>query len=194
MLRIHDVVNVVSGTPQFRIAETLDPAAPVYKFYSQADLELDLKGLSTDAPAGKQVRTFDNVRLLAAGEIVFSLISGMAAVVQPARNGRLLTQNYAVLYPSQAIDGRYLVYLLNESQLVRRQLYIGQQGSITIKFSMRQLGDLNLPALPPLEMQKCIGDLYFSQLKLEALKKRVSELETAFVLESMRKAEQSWTS
>ena len=44
MLRIHDVVNVVSGTPQFRIAETLDPAAPVYKFYSQADLELDLKG------------------------------------------------------------------------------------------------------------------------------------------------------
>ena len=194
MLRMNDFVEVESGTPQFRIAETADSAAPVYTFYSQGDLEDDLKGVSNKGAANKQIRTFDNVKTLAPGEVVFSLLSGVAAIIQPAHAGYLLTQNYAVLLPSRAIDPRYLVYVLNEDRYVKRQLHIGQQGSITMKFTMKQLDDLRLPALPSLERQECIGDLYLNQLKLEALKKRVSELETVYVLESMRKAGQPWTS
>lgn len=193
-MNITDVVEFKSGTPQFRISEEAGTGVPVYAFYTQADYEADLRGLSEQQPAGKYIRTCDVVCTATAGDVVFSLLSGAAAIVQPERNDRLLTQNYVVLVPSAAIDACYLVYLLNECHSIRHQLHVGQQGSITMKYTLKQLRELKLPSLPPKETQQLIGQLYLDQLKLDALRKRVSELETTLVLESIRKADQQWTS
>lgn len=190
MQHIGTVAVIVSGTPQFRIVEDPSATAPIYCFYSQADLEADLRNLSTAQAERKKIRTFDDVVVAAAGEVVFSLLSGSAAIVRPGRSGYLLTQNYAKLVLSGETDARFFVYLLNEDQRIRRQLRMGMQGSATMKYTLAQLGNLKLPPLPSAEKQKLIGELYFAQLELEALKKRASELETTYVLEMIRRAEQ----
>lgn len=188
---ISSVVEFVSGTPQFRIVEALSDDAPVYNFYAQAEIEEDLVGLRAKGANGKQIRTFDAIRTVSTCDVIFSLISGTAAMVQAAHSGYLFTQNYVVLVPSSEIDARYLIYLLNESRDVKRQLQSGKQGSATLKYAIRQLGGLVLPCLPSKEKQGFIGELYFSQIRLGALRKQVSELETTLVLEKIRKADQS---
>lgn len=191
MIPIKKVATLISGTPQFRIAEDRSDIAPVYVFYAQTDLEKDLRGLGSSDSARKQIRTFDKVKATAQGDVVFSLLSGTAAIVRAGHQGYLLTQNYSVLVPSSEVDARYLVYLLNENRQVRHQLYMGQQGSATMKYTLSQLNDLKLPSLPPRAKQELIGDLYFSQLRLEALRKRASESETALVLGTIGKVGQS---
>lgn len=193
MVYLRDCVELSSGTPQFRISESADAAAPIYYFYAQSDLEDDLKGLIAPGAQSvrRQIRTFDAVCTASEGEVVFSLLSGTAAIVGTAHQGYVLTQNYVVLSPSKDLDPRYLVYLLNESRWVRRQLRQGQQGSITMKYTIKQLNTLGLPPLPSLEKQGVVGELYLNQLKLDALRKRASELDTALVLGTIREASQS---
>lgn len=191
MTSMTSIVEFVSGTPQFRITEDGSGSAPSYCFYSQADLEDDLRGMCSSKGDGKRVRTFDSVRTTSAGSVVFSLLSGIAAIVQPEHSGYLLTQNYVTLVPSDDIDSRYLVYLINENRHIRRQLRMGQQGSTILKYTLRQLNDLEVPRIPPIERQRLIGRLYADQIKLDALKKRASDLETALTLETIREVEQS---
>ena len=186
MIRISNVVKFASGTPQSRIIEDRSDKAPIYYFYEQSEIEADLRILVTDTQNKKQIRTFDTVSTTLAGDIVFSLISGRATISQKAHSGYLLTQNYVKVLPSTKIEAKYMVYLLNEDSLIKRQLLSGQQGSATLKYTIRQLSDLMLPEPPSKEMQEAIGELYFAQLRLEALRKRVTELETTLVLERIK--------
>lgn len=188
MVILSELVGCVSGTPQFRIVESTDSAAPTYLFYGQADLDGDLRGSPMPEVARKLIRTSDSVVTTAVGDIVFSLLSGNAALVQPEHNGYLLTQNYAKLVPSDSLDKRYLVYLLNESSQIRRQLRMGCQGSVTLKFTLGQVRSLVLPRLPSREKQGLIGELYLNQLRLDACRKRAADLETALVLGTIREA------
>lgn len=191
MAGICENVRFVSGTPQFRIVEDMSASAPLYYFYGQADLEDDLNGLTSSDIPRKQIRTFDSVVSVSEGDVVFSLLSGTASVVQASHSGFLLTQNYVILVPSHRIDARYLVYLMNENRFIKSQLRKGQQGSVTQKYTLKQIKSLELPPLPSRERQGLIGEVYLSQLKLNALRKRASDLETALVLETIREADHS---
>lgn len=186
MVLLNEVVSFVSGTPQFRIAESADATAPTYFYYGQADLIEDLKGILSLGATRKMLRTSDDVVTTAAGDVIFSLLSGTAAIVQPEHDGYLLTQNYVKLVPSDAFDKRYLAYLLNEDRRVRRQLRVGCQGSITLKYTLGQVKGLRLPSLPSLGKQGLIGELYMSQLRLDACRKRAADLETMLVLGTIR--------
>lgn len=191
MIPIGSIVEFVSGTSQFRIVEDLSDESPAYFIYAQSDLEEDLAGLNIKRANRKQIKTFDAVNTVSVGDVIFSLLSGKAALVQAGHDGYLFTQNYVVLVPSGGIDARYLVYTINENQEVKLQLQRGQQGSATFKYTLKQLKSLTLPSLPLKEKQEAIGELYLSQIRLDSLRKRVSELETALVLEKIRKADQS---
>lgn len=188
MLRLYDLAEIESGTPQFRIKESLCKTAQTYSFYGQTNLEGDLTGISTPTEAGKQIRTEDNVATLHAGDLVFSLISGKAAIVGTEHSGYLLTQNYIRLDPSESVNAKYLAYLLNEDADIRRQLTLGQQGSSVMKFTVKQLSELEFSTLPSLEKQTLIGNLYFNGLKLESLKKQRASLETLLLKEMIKKA------
>lgn len=191
MISICKVASFLSGTPQFRIAEDMSDRSPLYCFYAQADLESDLRGLPGSPAPKKQIRTFDSVVTASTGDVVFSLLSGTAAIVRAEHNGYLLTQNYVVIAPANGIDARYLVYMLNECRDVRNQLRMSQQGSATMKYTLKQLKELRLPRLPSQERQRLIGELYLDQLRLHELRKRASGLETVLVLETLREADGS---
>lgn len=185
MKRLERVAEFVSGSPQFRIKEVLDDKAPLYTYYGQQDIDDDLVGIDSDGSDGKRVRTFDKVSTLCQGDVVFSLISGKSTIVGVKHQGYLYTQNYVKLVPDEKVDSKYLVYLLNEDNFIKKQFQMGLQGSQVLKHTLKQVKELELPDLPTIEKQCIIGELYFNQLRLEALRNRMANLETAIVLEKL---------
>lgn len=187
-MRLTDAVLLSSGSPRSRITESPSDNAPMYYFYDQNDLEEDLSGIKLTRKPKGLFRTNDPVATVTEGDLVFSLISGKAAIVQPWHDGCLITQNYAKLFPTSKVDPAFLAFLLNESDEIRRQLQTSQQGSVTLKYTIKQLSDLQLPDLPSPKRQKTIGSLYFSQLKLAALIKRLAESKTTLSLSKLKEA------
>lgn len=182
MIGLKEHVRFMSGSPQFRITESTDEQAPVYCFYSQGDLLDDLIGIELNYGESKKIRTKDEVSTLFTGDIVFSLISGNACIVGKRHEGYVYTQNYIKLFTDGSIEPEFLVYLLNEDWRIKKQFQVGLQGSSILKYTVKQLRELELPSLPPLERQKIIGEIYLKQLKVEALKKRAAEGEKKLLL------------
>ncbi|MGM9978543.1 MAG: restriction endonuclease subunit M [Clostridium sp.] len=178
MMKLSKLVELVSGTPQFRIVEVSNPKAPVFTYYTQTDLNDDLVGIISSDVDNKQVRTNDKVSTLCSGDVLFSLITGKATVVRKEHEGYLYTQNYVKLLHDEDIDSKFLVYLMNESKAIRKQLMLGLQGSLVLKYTLTQLRDLEIKKIPSIDRQKIIGQVYFNQLRLKALRNRVAELES----------------
>lgn len=181
-MKMTDLVSFKLGSPQFRIKETLAKEAPLYQMYSQLDLEEDLAGVVSDHQENKQVKTLDDVSTLKTNDLVFSLISGKAALVSPEHAGYLYTQNYLILEPDERLDDKFLLYLLNEDKDIARQLWLGLQGSMVLKYTVKQIKDLKLPKLPSLSKQAAIGQVYLKQKHLQAVKKRQADNELTLQL------------
>lgn len=182
MGKLGGLIDCVGGMPRSRIETNDDEDAPIYDVYSQTDLLADRSGVVTENIDSKKIRTKDNVDSLQEGDIVFSLISGNAAIVGKDHNAYLYLHNYIKLIPDENVNAKFLVYLLNEDKGIRKQLAMGTQGSQIIKYTIKQLKELELPALPSLDRQKAIGEIYSKSLMVEALKKRVAHLETILQL------------
>lgn len=178
--------GINSGTPQFRITESSDPKAVIYPYYNQLDLQNDVSGIFTDGVERKTVKTTDKVCTLGAGDVIFSLISGTSAIVQPKHQGYLYTQNYVTLIPDSCIDSGFLVYLLNEDTGIQKQWAASLQGSMVTKYTIGQLKALTISSWPDLETQTAIGEIYQKQLHLEALKKSAAQRETQLRLSQIK--------
>jgi hypothetical protein len=126
------------------------------------------------------------VETLQAGDVVFSLISGTAAISGPKHQGFFPSHNFIRLIPGEALDPGWLVYLLNENRGIKKQFAIGLQGSRVIKYTVRQLRKLTLPPLPPRAQQQAIGAVYLKQLRLEALKIRAARRQTQMRLHQLK--------
>lgn len=182
MHKLTDYAELLGGIPQFRIVETISGRAPLYNVFGQNDLLEDLFGVESQKKDSKVIRTTEQVTTLSTGNIIFSLISGTACIVSEKHKRYLYTQNYIKISPDSSIDPKFLIYLLNEEEMVRKQLHFGLQGSTTLKYTLKQLKCLELPMLPSLEKQRLIGDVYLKQLKVQALKCREAKAETKVVL------------
>ena len=192
-MRLENLVEFQVGSPQFRIKESVADAATTYKFYSQNDLEEDLTGVELATEEAKQIATTDEVTTVTSGDLVFSLISGRATIVRKEHGGYLYTQNYVVIEPGTEVDSKYLVYLLNEDREVAHQFWLGLQGSMVMKYTVKQLRELKIKQLPNLEKQQAIGDIYFKQMRIQALRKRIAENETLLTLAVLAEEKQKWT-
>lgn len=188
MAKLENVVNIISGSPQFRIEESFDLKAPVYTFYSQADLNSDLVNSNNFKDEKKTIRTLDKVSLLQEGDVVFSMVSGMATLVRKCHEDYIFTHNYLKLVPTGEFRSGYLVYLLNEDSIIQKQFKQGLQGSQVMKYSVGQLKGLEIPELPSVKVQKYVENIYFKQLRVEALKKEVAEKETLLRKELLKGA------
>lgn len=185
MGKISEYVSFESGTPQFRINESTDDNTSVYSIYSQNDLLDDLTGIKSTEEEPKKIRTKDEVSVLFSQDIIFSLISGTASIVRNNHNGYLYTQNYIKIKPGKKMDSQYMVYLLNQNKTIRRQFQLGLQGTTILKYTLAQLKKIELPSLPLLYEQKIIGEVYFKQLRLQALRRRVADYKTIVLLNKL---------
>ncbi|BDR69371.1 type I restriction endonuclease subunit S [Clostridium tetani] len=188
MEKLSELVELVSGSPQFRITEVFDEKTPLFTYYSQTDLTDDLVGIISEGVNKKQVRSNDKLNTLCDGDVVFSLITGIATIVRKEHEGYICTQNYVKLLPSHKIDSKFLVYLINENKIIKKQFVLGLQGSKVLKYTLKQLKELEIPKIPSIDKQKIIGQVYFNQLRLQALRNRASELETKIRLSKLEEA------
>ncbi|MHB9945410.1 restriction endonuclease subunit M [Clostridium botulinum] len=188
MEKLSELVELVSGSPQFRITEVFDEKTPLFTYYSQTDLTDDLVGIISKTVDNKQVRTNDKLNTLCDGDVVFSLITGIATIVRKEHEGYIYTQNYVKLLPGHKIDSKFLVYLINENKTIKKQFVLGLQGSRVLKYTLKQLKELEIPKIPSIDKQKIIGQVYFNQLRLQTLRNRAAELETKIILSKLEEA------
>lgn len=178
---LRDVVEVTSGSPQFRISESITAEGAIYKYYGQTEVENDLINMEATKENPRTIQTIDKVNTICEGDIIFSLISGRATLVRKEHEGYIYTQNYLKLVPDDSIDKNYLIFLLNESEDIARQWNSGLQGSIVIKHTVKQLKELELNNIPTITNQVIVGDIYIKQLRLKALKERVAKNEDILI-------------
>ncbi|MEX0381283.1 restriction endonuclease subunit M [Leuconostoc sp. MS02] len=191
MKKAGKILKISSGSPQFRIQAVFDHVAPLYFFYGQNEIDNDLVGLNIDKSERKSVRTFDQVITVSEGDVVFSLVSGQATLVRKIHEGYLLTQNYVKINLNEQLDNKYLTYILNEDDNIKKQLKLGLQGSQVLKYTLKQIREIDMPAIPALSMQRLIGDVYFNQIHLQALKKQTADLETVSTLEKLKRIDKN---
>lgn len=183
------LVKFTSGKTQFRIKESMEENAIEYNFYSQNDIDNDLKEYYiSNVEETKKIKTLDKVNLIKKGDLIFSLISGRAAIVKKNYENYIFTQNFVKIEPKKKLNKEFLLYLLNEEEEIRKQFQLSLQGSKTLKYSMIQLKNLKLFKLPPLEKQKLIGEIYIKQEKLNGLKERKLNLEKVIIKEKIKEA------
>ncbi|EHJ51808.1 hypothetical protein [Streptococcus macacae] len=175
-----------AGNPQTRIKKSLEKSAPIYHFYSQEHLEADLYSNTDQKINNKLIRTLDNVLLLSEGDLVYSMISGQGALVSKEHDHYLFTQNFVKIEPQESISKKYLLYLLNESRKVKKQIELNLQGSLVRKVTISVLKEVVLPPLPNFEKQELLGSLYLNQLRLESLKKRKLGQEHLLMMEKLK--------
>ncbi|HBJ2622501.1 TPA: restriction endonuclease subunit S [Clostridium botulinum] len=188
MGKLSELVELVSGSPQFRITEVFDEKTPLFTYYSQTNLTDDLVGIISKTVDNKQVRTNDKLNTLCDGDVVFSLTTGIATIVRKEHEGYIYTQNYVKLVPSNKIDSKFLVYLINENKTIKKQFMLGLQGSQVLKYTLKQLKELEIPKIPSIDKQEIIGQVYFNQLRLETLRNRAAEFETRIKLSKLEEA------
>lgn len=173
---IKDIFHSNTGVSQYRLEESNSKAAVLYTLYGQNELYEDLTGVPGAMSDRKQIRTEYKGSTLKAGDLIFSTISGMATLVTSDHEGYLFTQNYVRMEPlNTPIDKKYMAYLINENPKIKKQFKQNLQGSQVVRYSLSLLKDIQLPKLPSIETQRIIGEIYFKQLRLKALKQRVAD-------------------
>ena len=180
------LVTLKSGSPQFRITESKLASAPTYIVYAQNHLLADLRGVASDEDIPKIIRTEDEVTTTNEGDIIFNLMTGVTSIVSAQHVGYLYTQNFVRLELHENIEPWYLVYLLNESPKIKRQLLQGVQGSSVLKYTLAQLRDLQIPKLPNLGKQELIGKTYAMTLRRKNLMERVAQAEEQLILQLLK--------
>lgn len=173
---IEDVFHSNTGISQFRLEESISDKAVLYTLYGQNELSKDLFRGSEYVVECKQIKLLRTNSTLHEGDLVFSTISGEATVVGADHEGYILTQNYVrmVPVPQNVVDTKYIAFLINESPEIKRYFRQNLQGSQVVRYSLNLLKKVPLPPLPSIEKQRIIGDIYYKQLKLQALQQRVA--------------------
>ena len=175
---IQNVFHSNTGISQYRIEESNRSDAKVYTLYGQNELYEDLYGVPGAMSDRKQIKVdgMGTGAIAREGDLLFSTISGEATIVSSEHDGYVFTQNYARMEPmSRLVDRKYMAYLINENQSIKRQFKQNLQGSQVIRYSLKLLKEIALPELPSIEIQRVIGDIYFKQLLLRSLRQRVAE-------------------
>lgn len=185
-MRLKQLVDFEAGILQNRIKEVSSSDSKEYLLYGQQEFQADLEGIEEVPYEKRIIRTEDRITTLQEGCVVFSLISGKAAIVGVAHNNYFYAQSYVQIYCGEKLHPYYLVYLLNEDKDIRRQFFIGLQGSAVLKYTIGQLRELLIVKLPTYKLQEQVGSLYLKSIHLEAIKKRVATHQKLLLVEKIK--------
>lgn len=188
-MRFEEMITIKTGKNLTRESEKNDKIVESYSF---EDLTNDLDGLFLDSQEGKDcivINDEDNY-LCNVGDILYSYVSSKVGIVSTVNQGKIINQNFAkLIIDDTQIDKYYLCYMINESQLIKKQMAISMQGSIVLRSNSTILRELQLH-LPIMEKQQIIGQSYFKWRKRKSLVKKQMEQEEKIFLEVLKKLDQ----
>ena len=187
--RIDEIAKLQPGQLLTRIREVDDPNATGYVVYSGKHFLADSFQLGPDdGKQDKVIRTDETVMLVKQGMLLISLTTNKAVIVRKEHEGHLLTSNYVLVdYDVDKIDPNYFCYIYNESDEVKKQIAMNEQGaSLVSRLSLQQLRKFEL-FCPSLEDQHRVGAIYRLQQKRELLKLEKIRLEKLAVYALLNK-------
>lgn len=188
-MRLEDIVTVIVGRNISRVSKEQDVTIDTYT-YEHLMNDLDGGFPNSNAIGTHRADDTDN-HLSNPGEVVFSFVSSKAAIVSDLNKGKLINQNFAkLIIENKKMDHRYLCYVLNESDAIKKQMAISMQGSTVRKLTPAILKALDIK-LPSKEKQQKIGKAYMMIKKRQALAKKQIDLEETLYLETLKKSDQS---
>lgn len=184
-MKLEKLVTFVSGSPEFRIKKSVDPNAPVYRIYDQNNFDSDFNQIEMLDNNSKLIKTKDLVVTVKKGDVIFSLSTGKATWVNNCHEKYLIPKNFIKLIPKPGLDSNFLVYILNQSTYIKKQLYKRLQGTVIHLYRVNDLKQINIKTLPELDKQILVGKTYFQAMHLRALKQKVADLEFQATLRTM---------
>ena len=106
------------------------------------------------------------------GNVVFNQNTYQAAVISAANANKILDQNFLMIKcREELVDPRYLCFVLNCSNAIKRQEAAMSQGLIIRKISTFDIKGMKIP-LTELTQQRVIGRIYAIQLHYQWLTKQ----------------------
>ena len=133
-----------------------------------------------------RAESLDNYKVCLPGQIVINRMSASSGALGLAKQGGLVSPDYAVLAPTKLIDPKYLEYLMHSKwfvgEMVARLKGIGAGGESasvrTPRINISDLRDVSVQ-LPPIEEQRRIADYLDEQVSLisQTIELRLKELE-----------------
>lgn len=154
-MELKNILNVKTGINSSRMkpGETVEA-------YTAADLEDDLLNMTSTNHFNKNGSTDISKKETYNGELIQSLISERTAIVTENNVGKSINQNFAYFeFDETKLDPKFLCYMLNESEEIKRQRYRLSQGTIVRKASPRTIMEFDIK-IPSIEIQQAVGNLY----------------------------------
>lgn len=191
-MKKHVKIKARAGEIISRLDNRGPDSAKGYRIYNREDLELDLcQAKTASAESEKKIYLDKEPETVTKGDVIISLQNLRAAMVTEPRNGFMLTNNFALLIPSENLDPGYLVYRVNEDfrlhQAFMKKLPPGF--SILPKIKLSDLLEvLNEMKIPSMETQKRVAETYFAIKKRKYLEIQRAEDQERYDLELLKGA------
>lgn len=155
--KLSNIVNIVLGKNGSRIQQ------PKSKIYNVEHMNADLENLYQLANNNHSSNDSN------AGNVVFNLNTYQTAVISVANTDKVLDQNFMLLKCNdKVVDPRYLCFILNNSNSIKRQESAMSQGLIVRRLSTNDIKRMQIP-LVSLPQQKLIGQIYAMQIHYQWL-------------------------
>ena len=173
MVLLSELVKIKSGVNGYRLTEEEKE-----NLYEIPDLEYDYNHMNS-AKDTSEITYYQGIMRM------------QAVVISDKNKDKILNQSYGVLIADTTkIDSKYLCFVLNESQSIKRQISKFTQGSIAKRLAPNLLKDLKL-TLPPLEKQRKIGQAYAAAIYNDFLQREKSIKLTKGVISALRRVDRN---
>lgn len=159
--RLSTIANIILGKNGSRIKH---PKSDIYNVeHMNADLE-NIYLLDNHPQKGNT------------GDVVFNLNTYQTAIISTANATKALDQNFMLIHcKPEVVDPRYLCFVLNCLNSIKRQESAMSQGMLIRRVSTSDIKRMKIP-LVELSQQQLIGQIYAMQLHYKWLTKRKMEL------------------
>lgn len=160
-MRLESALNIQIGKNLSRDESLRDRNSE----YTTSDFECDGRLMTEPTDGGG-----DETSKLTKGDVVVSFLMQRVAVASVFSEGKEISQNYGRIQMDKTILlPQFLVFLLNDDELLRRQSNRLIQGSsVQSRWTASQLYTMEV-SLPSLDQQQKIGDAYLLGKRLSVL-------------------------
>lgn len=176
---MEDIATFQIGQVLTRTQEEKDSDLKAYHIYLGEHFLKDSNVLMVSEPIEEKFfRTRQTVLTANEGDLLISLTTNKAAIVNQKHDGYLLTSNYVIVdYDISKLDPDYFCYVYNESLEIKKQIASNIQGSTLVtRLSLIQMRKFTITC-PLLDEQVMIGDIYRLRQQKELLQKEKIRLE-----------------
>lgn len=153
--------------------------------YSLEDMKNDLAQLHPKEPIQSDYHTL-NKFFIKEGDVVMNLMGNLTTIVSSRNKGKFISQNMIKIeVVKDRLNPLYLCFLLNESKLIKKQIYQRVEGTVIKRINAKLIKSLEIPLLS-LEKQRKIGKIYNSAYVTKILSQKKTNLTYKSIIDSIQ--------